>query len=80
MTTAEGGMLISKVDKKTATDIAHFRAFSVDRTYSERNIARQCMMSHGVGLNYRLSELQAALGCTQVDKLQENLTAPKREF
>lgn len=78
MTTAEGGMLISK-DEKIAADIAHFRAFSVDRTYSERKVAGVYDVT-GVGLNYRLSELQAALGCTQIDKLPENLRRRKENF
>ncbi|MBM3632205.1 MAG: DegT/DnrJ/EryC1/StrS family aminotransferase [Alphaproteobacteria bacterium] len=78
MTTAEGGMLISKVEK-TAKDIAHFRAFSVDRTYSERKTPGVYDVN-GVGLNYRLSELQAALGCTQINKLPENLRRRKKNF
>jgi dTDP-4-amino-4,6-dideoxygalactose transaminase len=78
MTTAEGGMLISK-NNKTAKDIAHFRAFSVDRTFNERKIPGVYDVT-GVGLNYRMSELQAALGCTQVNKLGENLARRKHNF
>jgi perosamine synthetase len=78
MTTAEGGMLISKCEK-TVKDIAHFRAFSVDRTHNERKIPGVYDVT-GVGLNYRMSELQAALGCTQIDKLPENLTRRKQNF
>jgi len=78
MTTGEGGMLISK-DEKTARDIAHFRAFSVDRTFSERKIPGVYDVT-GVGLNYRMSEMQAALGCSQVAKLPEILERRKRNF
>lgn len=78
MTTAEGGMLISK-DEKIAQEIAHFRAFSVDRTFNERKIPGVYDVT-GVGLNYRMSELQAALGCTQIDKLPENLVRRSHNF
>ena len=78
MTTAEGGMLVSK-DENTAKEIAHFRAFSVDRTFSERKIPGVYDVT-GVGLNYRMSELQAALGCTQVKKLPLNLSIRKSNF
>lgn len=78
MTTAEGGMVISN-DEKTIKDIAHFRAFSVDRTFSERQIPGVYDVT-GVGLNYRMSELQAALGCTQIDKMQRNLKIRSDNF
>ena len=78
MTTAEGGMLISK-DEKTVADIAHFRAFSVDRTHTERKIPGVYDVT-GVGLNYRMSEMQAALGCTQVAKLDRILSSRARNF
>ncbi len=67
ITTAEGGMLISK-DEKTATAIQNFRAFNYDRSFTERKIPGVYDVI-GVGLNYRMSELQAALGVTQVAKL-----------
>ncbi|PCI97420.1 MAG: cell wall biogenesis protein [Alphaproteobacteria bacterium] len=78
ITTGEGGMLISK-DEQTAKDIAHFRAFSVDRTHNERKIAGVYDVT-GVGLNYRMSEMQAALGCTQVAKLDRILERRSKNF
>ena len=78
MTTAEGGMLISK-DEKTVKEIAHFRAFSVDRTFNERKIPGVYDVT-GVGLNYRMSEMQAALGCTQIQKLDRNLSIRNNNF
>ena len=78
MTTAEGGMLISK-NENTVQEIAHFRAFSVDRTHNERKIPGVYEVT-GVGLNYRMSELQAALGCTQVAKLNANLKLRQQNF
>jgi dTDP-4-amino-4,6-dideoxygalactose transaminase len=78
MTTAEGGMLVSK-NENTVKEIAHFRAFSVDRTFSERKIPGVYDVT-GVGLNYRMSELQAALGCTQLQKLPLNLSIRNSNF
>ena len=78
ITTGEGGMLISK-DEKTAKEIAHFRAFSVDRTHTERKIAGVYDVT-GVGLNYRMSEMQAALGRVQVAKLDKILSHRKQNF
>lgn len=78
MTTAEGGMLVSK-NENTSKEIAHFRAFSVDRTHNERKIPGVYEVT-GVGLNYRMSELQAALGCTQVAKLNANLKIRQQNF
>lgn len=78
MTTGEGGMLISK-DQSTVNNIAHFRAFSVDRTFNERKIPGIYDVT-GVGLNYRMSEMQAALGCTQVQKMPIILARRKNNF
>ena len=78
MTTGEGGMLISK-NETTTKDIANFRAFSVDRTFTERSIPGVYDVT-GVGLNYRMSEMQAALGCTQIDKMPEILRRRNDNF
>lgn len=78
ITTGEGGMLISKhVD--IVKKIASFRAFNVDRTHANRDLPGMYDVI-GVGLNYRMSEMQAALGCTQMDKLSENLSRRKKNF
>lgn len=78
ITTGEGGMLVSK-DEKTAKEIANFRAFSVDRTHTERKVPGVYDVT-GVGMNYRMSEMQAALGCTQLDKVPEMLKRRKENF
>ena len=78
ITTGEGGMLVSK-DEKTVKDIAGFRAFSVDRTHTQRAVPGVYDVT-GVGMNYRMSEMQAALGCTQLDKLPQMLTRRKTNF
>ncbi len=78
ITTGEGGMLVSK-DEKTAKEIANFRAFSVDRTHTERKVPGVYDVT-GVGMNYRMSEMQSALGCTQLDKVPKMLAKRKANF
>lgn len=78
ITTGEGGMLISK-HADIVKKIASFRAFNVDRTHANRDLPGMYDVI-GVGLNYRMSEMQAALGCTQMDKLSENLSRRKKNF
>lgn len=78
ITTTEGGMFVSK-NAETAKKVAHFRAFSVDRTHSERTIPGFYNVT-GVGLNYRMGELQAALGVAQIDRIPEILRRRKSNF
>ena len=78
ITTGEGGMLVSK-NETTAAQVASFRAFNVDRTHANRDIPGLYDVT-GVGLNYRMSEMQAALGCTQLNKFPENLMRRKNNF
>jgi dTDP-4-amino-4,6-dideoxygalactose transaminase len=67
MTTGEGGMLVTP-DEELA-----------ERFRSERNQGRAPDMSQvehdRVGFNYRMSDLQAAMGIAQVERLQELLNA-----
>lgn len=78
ITTAEGGMLVAR-DSKTAAGIARKRAFGVDRSHSERKVPGQYDVVE-LGLNYRMSEMQAALGRTQVKKLPEILRRRRENF
>jgi len=70
MTTGEGGMVVPG-DAATAA-----------RLRSERNQGRAADMGWldhgGLGFNYRLSDLAAALGVAQVEKLTEMLSARER--
>jgi perosamine synthetase len=70
MTTGEGGMVVP-ADAATAA-----------RLRSERNQGRAADMGWldhgGLGFNYRLSDLAAALGVAQVEKLTEMLSARSR--
>jgi len=67
ITTGEGGMLVSRHQDVVAS-IARFRAFNVDRTHSERAIPGIYDVT-GLGMNYRMSEMQAALGRVQLTKV-----------
>jgi len=67
ITTGEGGMLVSRHENVVA-EIARFRAFNVDRTHTERSIPGVYDVT-GIGMNYRMSEMQAALGRTQLKKV-----------
>lgn len=78
ITTGEGGMLVSK-DRDTAKSIARKRAFGVDRSHTERKVPGHYDVVE-LGLNYRMSEMQAALGRTQVKKLPEILRRRNENF
>lgn len=66
ITTGEGGMFITR-HEAVAQSIAKLRAFGVDRSYSERAIPGIYDVT-SLGLNYRMSEIQAALGRTQLSR------------
>ena len=67
ITTGEGGMFVSR-DPEIAQSVARLRAFGVDRTHSERSVPGLYEVP-SLGLNYRMSEMQAALGRTQTSRL-----------
>ena len=78
ITTGEGGMFLSR-NAELAAQISRLRAFGVDRTHSERSIPGMYEVPT-LGLNYRMSEMQAALGRTQTAKLGKLLDARKANF
>jgi perosamine synthetase len=78
ITTAEGGMLVSR-HREAAEAIARLRAFGVDRTHAERAIPGSYDVL-SLGLNYRMSELQAALGRSQLSRFEENLARRRDNF
>lgn len=69
ITTGEGGMVITR-HQAVATAIGKLRAFGVDRTHAERVVPGFYDVPD-LGLNYRMSEMQAALGRTQLHLLDE---------
>ncbi|GIX47103.1 MAG: aminotransferase DegT [Candidatus Tectimicrobiota bacterium] len=71
LTTGEGGMFVSQ-DAALAAAVRYRRAFGVDRSHHERALPGQYDV-FCLGLNYRLSELQAALGRGQLRRLPATL-------
>lgn len=78
ITTGEGGMFVSR-HKEVAEAVARLRAFGVDRTHSERSVPGMYEVP-SLGLNYRMSEMQAALGRGQVKKLDAIMQRRKQNF
>jgi perosamine synthetase len=77
-TTGEGGMFASQ-STDTVDEVANFRAFSVDRTHSERKVPGVYDVT-GVGMNYRMSEITAALGRVQLSRVGEFLEIRRGNF
>jgi dTDP-4-amino-4,6-dideoxygalactose transaminase len=78
MTTGEGGMYLSR-HRAAADAISRLRAFGVDRTHTERSVPGLYEVP-SLGLNYRMSEMQAALGRTQTAKLPEIMRKRTQNF
>jgi dTDP-4-amino-4,6-dideoxygalactose transaminase len=78
ITTGEGGMFVSR-RREIADAVAKLRAFGVDRTHSERAIPGMYEVP-SLGLNYRMSEMQAALGRTQIARIEQNLRERRDNF
>jgi dTDP-4-amino-4,6-dideoxygalactose transaminase len=78
MTTAEGGMIIAR-DGALAARLTHLRAFGVDRHGDDRSIPGIYDVT-ALGFNYRMSEIEAALGIEQVKRLDTTLDQRRRNF
>ncbi len=77
ITTAEGGMIITN-KKSLAKKLRLLRAFGVNKTFSERS--RGIYNANYLGLNYRMSEIHASLGCIQMKKLNFFLKQRDKNF
>lgn len=73
MTTAEGGMVITD-DAELAAKLRLMRAFCVDRAPADRTMPGIYDVV-GLGLNYRMNEIQAALGVEQLRRIDDFLAA-----
>ena len=71
MTTAEGGALITR-HEEVARAARRQRAFGMDRSFAERTTAGIYDVPE-LGFNYRMSEVQAAIGVEQVRRLPDFL-------
>jgi perosamine synthetase len=76
-TTGEGGIIITK-NKRLSKKLKLLRAFGVNKTFSERK--KGLYNSNYLGLNYRMSEIHAAIGCSQIKKLPSFLKQRKINF
>ena len=78
ITTADGGMLVCK-NKNNLFLVKRLKGFGVDKTFSERKVPGEYDVKH-LGLNYRMNELQAALGIAQMKKIKIFLKKREANF
>lgn len=78
ITTAEGGMFITK-HEEVAARVALMHAHGVDRSHGERTMPGMYDVPT-IGLNYRISEPQAALGRSQLGRIDEILARREANF
>jgi dTDP-4-amino-4,6-dideoxygalactose transaminase len=78
MTTAEGGIFLT-VHREMAEAIARKKAFGVDRTVGERKVPGVYDVTM-LGFNYRMNEIEAAIGIEQIKRLDGFLAARKANF
>lgn len=78
MTTAEGGMIVTR-DGELAAKLRHTRAFGVDRHMGERKIPGVYDVT-ALGFNYRMNEIEAAIGIEQVKRLDDMLARRAANF
>lgn len=78
ITTGEGGMFVTR-HPSVAQSVGSLRAFGVDKSFSERAIPGIYDVLR-LGLNYRMSEMQAALGRAQLRRVEEMLDRRRANF
>lgn len=78
ITTGDGGMYISR-HKDAAEKVGKLRAFGVDRSFAQRAIPGMYDVPD-LGLNYRMSDINAAIGRQQIKKLSEILSRRAANF
>jgi len=78
MTTAEGGMLITN-DRDIAEKICRQKAFGQDRFVGQRKVPGWYDVTM-LGLNYRLNEIQCALGIEQLKRIDGFLKKRKANY
>jgi dTDP-4-amino-4,6-dideoxygalactose transaminase len=78
ITTGEGGMLVTR-HAELARAVSLARGFGVDRSLGKKELPGTYDVP-GLGLNYRMGEIPAALGRTQLRRLDENLSRRRINF
>lgn len=67
ITTCEGGVVVTN-NREYYEELMRFRAYGIDK-HSKENATPWLSLQKGFGYNYRLSEMQCALGISQLSKL-----------
>jgi dTDP-4-amino-4,6-dideoxygalactose transaminase len=78
MTTAEGGIILVR-DGALAARLTRQKAFGVDRHQGERAIPGVYDVTM-LGFNYRMNEIEAAIGIEQVKRLDDMLARRERNY
>lgn len=78
ITTGDGGMLVTR-NPELAEKISKARAFGVDRTFSERKVPGVYDVL-SLGINYRLSDINSAIGRAQLKRLDVILERRRTNF
>jgi perosamine synthetase len=75
LTTGEGGMLVTP-DERIATRIRRLREHGMDVSAAQRHTSRQPIIERymEVGFNFRMTDVQAAIGLVQLAKLDRLIT------
>src|SRR5262245_37818399 len=78
MTTAEGGIILTR-DATLAARLTRQKAFGVDRHQGERAVPGVYDVTM-LGFNYRMNEIEAAIGIEQVKRLDDILARRERNY
>lgn len=80
LTTGEGGMLVTP-DADIAARLHRLREHGMDISAAQRHESRQPVIEHYIeaGFNYRMTDVQAAIGLVQLSKLYQ-MVARRRQF
>lgn len=78
ITTGDGGMFVT-CHKEIADKVAIMRSFGVDRTFTDRTLPGIYDVIE-LGLNYRMSDINAALGRRQLSRIGKILECRRSNF
>ena len=78
LTTTEGGMITAK-NSDFAARLRLLRAFGINRNHSERSVSG-IYDTLELGFNYRMSEVNAAIGLVQLSRVKQFLVSRRKNF